>query len=405
MPERRLTLYLILIGAVLLGIITGEPLFFTLAYFALGTLILAVLWAWTGLAGLRFERRALSQRGQVGQSYEETLAVHNRSILPRLWLEVRDESTLPGHIASRVVFHIPRRGAQTWTVRTNCTRRGRYRLGPVTLVSGDPFGFFEQRRAVAETGEVLVYPATFPIHGFDPAVGILPGGESVSLRTHAITPNAAGVRDYVTGDSLRQIHWLSSARRARLTVKEFEMDPLADFWIVLDNHAEAHVPGSSHHPLGSTEEYGVSIAASLAEHFLQKQRAVGLVTYAPNRAWIMADRGPRQIRKILELLAVTEATGQMSLGNLLRLEGEKFARTTTLLIVTPSLDPAWLASVRWLKLRRVKVAVVHIDPETFGGAFGASNIYRAAGIEGVPVYPVRRGDSLSAALSRRGNGW
>lgn len=401
MPERRFALYAILIGAVILGIVSGEPLFFTLAYFTLGTLVIALLWTWTGLVGLRFERRALSQRGQVDQAFEETLSIHNRSILPRLWLEVRDSSTLPGHLASRVVFRVPARGTQHWRVRTICTRRGRFRLGPVSLVSGDPFGFFERRLDIPDTDEMLVYPATFPIHGFDPSTGYLPGGESVSLRTHAITPNASGIRDYVTGDSLRQIHWLSSARRARLTVKEFEMDPMADFWIVLDNYAEAHIPGSGSRPLANTEEYGVSIAASLAEHFLQKQRAVGLVSYAPNRAWIAADRGSRQLRKIMELLAVTEATGQMSLGNLLRLEGERFARTTTLLVVTPSLDPAWLASVRWLKLRRVKVVVVHIDPESFGGGLDAQNIYRAASSEGVTVYPVKRGDNLSLALSRK----
>jgi uncharacterized protein (DUF58 family) len=42
------------------------------------------------------------------------------------------------------------------------------------------------------------------------------------------------VRDYEPGDSFSRIHWRSTARRDRLVVKEFELDPLADIWIVPD---------------------------------------------------------------------------------------------------------------------------------------------------------------------------
>ncbi len=405
MPTRRFTLYLILVAAVVLGILQGEPLFFTLAYFALGTLVIALLWAWGGLRGLQMIRRTEARRGQVGRTLRETFVMKNPTLLPRLWLEVRDQSTLPGHRAGRVLFSVPARGAQSWQVRTHCTRRGYYRLGPATLVSGDPFGFFEVKRDVPFSSDILIYPETVPIHNFSPPSGYLPGGEAVQQHTHNITPSAAGIRDYVTGDSLRRIHWLSSARRGRLTVKEFDMDPLADFWIALDNHGAVHVPGDGYHPATSTEECGVSIAASLAEHFLQKQRAVGLVTYAPRRCWLPADRGPRQRHKVLELLAVTQATGAVSLGDMLKLEGERFARTTTLVVITPSVETAWLSALQWLKLRRVRVLVVHIDPASFGGAAGAREVSRALGMANVPVYPVRQGDNLSKALSRGvGNG-
>ncbi len=401
MPSQRTLLYLVLILTLGLGLWTGKSLFFTLVYLMLGTLVLSLVWAWAGLAGLGLERRAISHRGQVGRTLTEILTVQNRSVFPRLWLEVRDSSTLPNHQVSRVIFGMPPRGARTWQTHTSCLRRGQYRLGPITLVSGDPFGFFERRREIKMTAEILIYPATFPIHRFAPPSSQIAGGAAVRHRTHTITPNAAGIRDYVAGDSLRQIHWLSSARRGRLTVKEFEMDPMADFWIVLDNHQAAHVPAEGSHPLASTEEYGVSIAASLAEHLVQTDRTAGLVTYAPDRERISADRGARQLRKILELLAVTQATGQMALHDALRLEGERFARTTTILVITPSVDPTWLGAVRWLKYRRIRSVVVHIDPASFGGPDGTDGIIQGLSAAGVPVYPVQRGDNLSVALSGR----
>ncbi len=404
MPGRRAALYLVLVACLLLALWLGHPMFFHLTYLALGTLIVSALWAWSGVLWVRVERRTRARRGQVGRPLEESLAARNLSLLPRLWLEVRDHSTLPGHQASRVLFNLPPRARHEWRVRTPCMLRGLYRLGPATLISGDPFGFFEARRNVPSTAEILVYPETAPVRDFAPAAGRLAGGESRRQPAHFITPNAAGVRDYAPGDSLNRIHWLSTARRGRLMAKEFEMDPLADIWLALDGdrrvHPEALIPAFS------TEECAVKVAASLAQHFLEKARSVGFITYAPHRTFIQADRGAHQLTKILEALAIAQAHGTTSLHDLLTVEGDRFASATTLVLVTPSTSSRWINDVRRLDLRGVRVVVVHLDPSTFSGyadghGNNAGEIVRALRTAGVMVYPVRQGDDLSVVLSGR----
>ena len=398
MPGRRSALYIFLVVTLLLGVWLGHPMFFNLLYLALGLLIVSLVWTWSGVFGLHVERRPHARRSQVGRVVDETLSVRNRSLFPRLWLEVRDHSTLPAHQPGQVLVNIPPRGQREWTARTLCTLRGLYRLGPTTLVSGDPFGFFEARRHLPAASEILVYPETVPLHDFAPSAGRLPGGESRRQAAHFITPNAAGVRDYVPGDSLNRIHWLSTARRSRLTAKEFEMDPLADIWIVLDNARQVHP--ESIIPAFSTEEWAVKIAASVAQHFLDAQRTVGFITYAPQRAVLQPDRGVRQSTRVLELLAMTTASGQIALHDLLGLEGARFTRGTTLVIVTPSVDPRWVGAVRRLDHKGVHVVVVLIDVASFGGAAGADVVQplRAAG---VLVYVVRQGDDLRTVLSGR----
>jgi uncharacterized protein (DUF58 family) len=66
------------------------------------------------------------------------------------------------------------------------------------------------------------------------------GGDALRRRTHYITTNASGVRDYAPGDPFNRIHWKSTARKDRLIVKEFELDPLADVWLILDLWSGAH---------------------------------------------------------------------------------------------------------------------------------------------------------------------
>ena len=114
--------------------------------------LLAVAWLWTRLSlrGVSVVRKTGADRAQVGQSLRETLAVRNAGRLGKLWVELLDRSTLPGHDPGRVVT-VPGRSAVEWDTRTVCVRRGRYHLGPIELRSGDPLGIFTSRLDFAET--------------------------------------------------------------------------------------------------------------------------------------------------------------------------------------------------------------------------------------------------------------
>jgi hypothetical protein len=82
-------------------------------HLALALLIIGVVcWLWTraSLSGVSVARRIGADRTQVGQSLRETLAVRNASRLGKLWVELVDRSTLPGHDPGRVVG-VPGRSA------------------------------------------------------------------------------------------------------------------------------------------------------------------------------------------------------------------------------------------------------------------------------------------------------
>ncbi len=157
-----------------------------------------------------------------------------------MWVEVDDESDLPDHHASHIISSLSGKSEYAWKVRTFCRERGRFRLGPITLTSGDPFGLFRIKYHLAHTSNVVVYPNTVPLRSFPLPIGMLPGGDALRRRTHYITTNASGVRDYAPGDPFNRIHWKSTARKDRLIVKEFELDPLADVWLILDLWSGAH---------------------------------------------------------------------------------------------------------------------------------------------------------------------
>jgi len=421
-----LRVVLVLLGLSLLALaVTSAPIYSRLSY--LWGFLLAGSWAWAALAlrGVRVRRRSRTLRAQVGQVFEEQFEVRNDSRMPRLWLEVRDQSALPGAHGSRVLTMIGGRQRRTYRVRTYLVQRGVFPLGPTVLASGDVFGLFPVSRTVPSRSSLLVYPMMVEVRSFPNPPGLLPGGEALRRRTHQVTPNAAGVREYGPGDSLNRIHWLSTARRNRLMVKEFELDPLADVWIVVDaaRDVQAALPYSLSsratdalwRPLDkidlppSTEEYAVSVAASLGRYFLRRRRAVGLVSCGHSQTHgqssgrgpdvLPPDRGGRQLGKILEALALLRAEGDLSISALLTAQAQHLQRGSALILITPSVREEVALAVDVLLWRGLRPVVVLLDAASFGGPPGTTALAAAITMLNVPVYQIAKGADLGAVLS------
>src|SRR5207245_3098278 len=134
--------------------------------------------------------------------------------------------------------------------------------------------------------------------------GLVPGGLAgvgrSSRRALHTTTNAATIRDYTPEDAVSRIHWRSSAHYNKLMVKEFDLDPAVDAWIFLDLH-DAVQAGEGEH---STEEYAVTVAATIAVYLLRQDLSLGMIVNAQRREFLSLDRGERQIERVLELLAV-----------------------------------------------------------------------------------------------------
>jgi uncharacterized protein (DUF58 family) len=395
MNSRLIFLLLGAVAAWIIALNTGRELAFSLAYLLTGIVLVSYFWAWNSVRGVTARRRT------------------------KLWLEIDDFSTLPWHSASRVVSAVRRNGTQRWLVKTLCMQRGRFRLGPVTLRSGDPLGVFRRERPLSGTGYVIVYPPTVEITAFEPSVSQLSGGEARHRRTYQVTSSVAGVREYVTGDGFNRIHWPTTARLNRLMVKEFELDPTADVWIYLDlcSSAAAALPWSPPQPEApifsaarhrargvlelppSTTEYGVTIAASLARYFILRNRAVGMNSRGRTREFVQSDRGERQLHKFFEALAVVEAAGDLPFADLVVTDGIRLNRNDMLLAITADADPSWVAALQMLQRRGVNSVAILLDATTFGSQRSYDRVQGELLASGISLYRIRREDDLSTALA------
>ncbi len=418
MTPGRVLVFLILGTGAVGTLVNGGTVYVRLLYLGGLLILISALLTALALRGIKLDRQARSMRGSVGDIFEERFEIWNDSLLPKLWLEIANESNIPHSTGSRVLTFIRPHQKRIYVARTWLTRRGGFVMGPTTVSSGDPFGIFRVSQVYPAKSSLVVLPMLFPIAEFGTPPGLLPGGKAIRRKSPDITPHASGVREYISGDPMKRIHWPTSIRRDQLMVKEFEQDPQSEVWLFLDTHKGVHFarPGEDDIPPvddlflirrrqvklnPSSLEYAISITASLAHFFLGQRRAVGLVTASSsNYAVIPAERSERQEAKILEELAFLQAESSYTLPGLVTAQMGQLPQGSTAILITPMVWPELLMAVDSLQRRKLRPVVVLLMIESFGSR--ASNEELALHLleRNVPVCKIYCDANLSETLSQ-----
>ncbi|HEY5630448.1 MAG TPA: DUF58 domain-containing protein, partial [Candidatus Limnocylindrales bacterium] len=263
---------------------------------------------------------------------------------------------LPGRAVS-----LGGRGERSWMVRTLLAQRGHFRIDPLQVRTGDPFGFFEASAGVGHGITLVVYPRIDALPFWRLPSASIEGSNASPERTLQTTPLATTVRPYAPGDSMNRIAWRTTARSGEIFVKEFELEQTTDVWLILDLDVELEVGDGEH----STTEVGIRAAASIADKAIGENRAVGLTVSGHRTTVIPADRGARQRLKILQLLAAVEADGSTPLDEVLVTGITRLRRGMTAVVVTATQDPAFIRPLASLRSRGVGVVVISLDQAQF----------------------------------------
>lgn len=170
----------------------------------------------------------------VGERAVGALTLTNsgtRAILPsRVVLPVgsgRGEfevNRLPAGASAEELFAIP------------TTRRAVVKVGPVSVVRGDPLGLFERVHRRDEPVDLFVHPRTVTFDG--QSLGFmrdLDGLPAADLSRDDVSFHA--LREYQPGDDLRHVHWKSTARTGTVMVRQYEETRRSHFVIGLSTLA------------------------------------------------------------------------------------------------------------------------------------------------------------------------
>lgn len=341
-------------GAVLLlGLVTQ-----TMAIALAGGLMLAMLlvsrsWNQLTLADIEFSRSLDTNRALPGDTVILSISVTNRKPLPTSSLRIDEavdetivpvgyRSTLSGGTGKRIVHltgHLRPYEKQTWTVPLHCAKRGSHPVGPASLRSGDPFGFFAARSDAADNLELLVYPRVHPLGQLE-LPGQRPAGEQRARTPITDSLLIRGLRDYRPEDSFRSIHWKATARLARLQVKVQEPVTTLSMMILLNLDSFEHVWEGIHI---DNVELAIEVAASYANWALSERYSVGLrangvVAGSDQPLHIPVGRGLTQQLTVMTGLARLGAYATLPFAHTVAHAIPSIPLGCTLVIITPMMS-------------------------------------------------------------------
>src|SRR5207244_51135 len=240
-------------------------------------LVVLVAWVWVRLADRPFIVQRGSGEGEHVEGDDVPLVVELRPTGEVLPAAVTLNERV-GRLGEQ--RHAMRRSGRRLSVRYVRQRvpRWRYAFEDVRAELSDPFALECAIVPLPAPGALLVYPRLVQLGSlFSESGSASHDGRRLLLRRHTGF-ELHGVREYEQGESLRRVHWPSTARRGQLMVKELEDAPRDEVAVVLDADARAVV--------GDSFEVQVRAAGSLVDAYIRRGR----------RAVVVVKPEPRQVQ-------------------------------------------------------------------------------------------------------------
>lgn len=354
---------------------------------------LAAAWVRLGDRPVRLHRRTRKPEHVEGEDVALEVEVDlERRALPASLVLVERSQRL-GERTTRLARRGRRASARYVVSRLP---RGRYSFEDCRAVVEDPFGLYLTEVRLPSSGGFLVFPRLVALERLFSEGG--PGahdGRRLLLRRPAGF-DFHSVREYEHGESLRRVHWPSTARKGELMVKELEDSPRDEVAVVLDAQRSAEV-GT---PPDSSFELQVRAAGSLLRSHAARARRAVLVVNGRVPEVVRIHSYESDWRAALTALAAAEPDGDRPLAGLLIGRDGPAADAQELVVVTASLTAGLADRLVQKAYQRHAVSLVWVDAASFNGAVRRPepDLLRVQ-TAGIPVAVLRRGDDLRARLS------
>lgn len=270
-------------------------------------------------------------------------------------------------------------------------RRGVLDIGPVTTVRTDPVGLLSHEMHWAEIRRLFIHPVTVSVPSTSTGfIRDLEGNPTQIITDSDISFHA--IRDYQQGDSIRHVHWKSTAKTGKLMVRSYEETRRSRMVLALALNPDEYA---------SVDEFelAVSSVGSLGVRAIRDGRDVSVLTSAPIP--VGGKRSIKSIRKLntqspsrlLDDLSLVESSAQtMDLEGVCSLTSESVRDMSVVVLFCGSrVLPQQLQRMRLQLPSDIGVVAIMADPHH-------EPSFRA--LPGIGVMNVAILDDLRALLSR-----
>ena len=329
---------------------TGNNLFYLLLSMMLSINLVSGIVAEHCLRRLEFHRH-LPDLLFTNELATATLVVKNRkSRFPSFSLTLFDVCDGQDIDRGLVIRELPPGASKLLSYPLVAARRGRLRLDGVRVITSFPFGLFLKKAYYPVAGEAIICPEIKPLAD-EVLQDLLAAGQEHTAHRKGYGSDLYNLRLYQAGDDSRAIHWVTTARTSKLTVRETEAESQRRASIYLSLLAPDN--------LDTEFEEAVAYTASLVHHLAVRGYHLQLTTGSSRSSF---GQGEAHLFDLLRMLALCERRAPHAE---MRSDTDRFMEppdrvdSGALIVVRP-----W----RGAEIPSAPVPALLVDTETFLGA-------------------------------------
>lgn len=375
---------LILLFSITFALLVGGTMPYFLLYILLLILILPLIHILITLKGLKGSVKVPEKSLFTGDSVEISYSIKNNSIFGIAYLEIQSDISkkLTGIDSPSVALSLKKGGSFSNRETIHLKRRGYYELGEMKVTIRDVFGFYSFTKKISGQTSLLVYPETINLSTFkittSQQLGELLIKDSVFQDKSRIT----SLREYIEGDSVKDIHWRLSAKRDNLIVKDYENRGDTYAIVLVDNYINNFKDDLDRH----LEDKAVDASLSVVNYCLSNNIEVKLATQNHKGYLEINGQQKSDLKPFLEILARFKGNGALDFTSFLIPRIETLRKGSTAIIITPNLDKSIGAHGILLKTKNLNpLFIVITDMENKTGNIDQM-IEKKLRQEGIPIY-------------------
>ena len=349
------------IGCIVVGLFLANGTFVALSLPVVLYLAIMSLFMEETDAQFEVQRRISETRIMAGDSIEIEVIVKNTGSKIEL-LEIVDN--LPDYVQlkegnNRVLMSLDQGEEQSFSYVLDCPLRGRYILEAMDLIVMDSGRLHKVKVEMKEPSDFSVVATVEPMKG----VKISPRKTrnwvgQIKSRRVGIGTEFYGMRDYVSGDEMRNINWKASSRYDKLVTNEYEAECSGDVTIILDARVEANVGPIEN----SAVEHGVRAASTISQHILADKNRVGLIVLRDIIDEVYPAFGKRQFYKLSEHLLNVKPIGLLPFENVGWMVTSYFPLESQIIVISSLTDREIISTIGDLCARGYDVVVISPSP-------------------------------------------
>lgn len=187
----------------------------------------------------------------------------------------------------------------TYTLRP--TERGEYYFGNLLVFTRTYIGFVERKQEFSKKASLPTYPSFLQLRKYDflAFTNKLKIFGLKKIRRIGHTLEFEQIKEYVTGDDIRNINWKATAKKNQLMVNQYQDEKSQPIYSVIDTGRVMKMPFDGL----SLLDYAINATLVISNIAIKKQDKAGMFTFSRSlNNMIVAQRRKSQMNLILETL-------------------------------------------------------------------------------------------------------